>query len=303
VKLHQIWIRSLCAGLALTLAALSPLPRPAQSGSTPLFFEVRSESGTAYLFGTLHVGSRRLYPLPPQIENAFAAADALVLEANPLDQAQVVAALARGTYQPPDTLAQHIPPALFQEVKKVAPKVGLPVEYARSLKPHLLAMTLAMMEIQRLGYDASAGLDVYFARRAGQIAKPVLELESMDEQIELFDSLPADAQAGLLRMALDGITDGTMGVELETLVAAWINGDADTLHASVLRETEGLPQAIASELNARIYERRNETMASKVAAMLEGRQVVFVAVGAGHLTGATGIPARLKARGLLVRRL
>ena len=44
-------------------------------------------------------------------------------------------------------------------------------------------------------------------------------------------------------------------------------------------------------------------MASKVAEMLEARQVVFVAVGAGHRTGAKGIPALLSERGLLVRRL
>ena len=94
-----------------------------------------------------------------------------------------------------------------------------------------------------------------------------------------------------------------LGPELEPLGAAWMTGDADTLHASVLRETEDLPGSIAGELSARIYERRNETMANKVAAMLARRQVVFVAVGAGHLTGATGIPALLKERGLLVRRL
>jgi len=296
-------LQRLRAAIVLALAVLAPLPSAGQTGGSPLLFEVRSQAGTAYLFGTIHVGSRRMYPLKPQVEDAFTAADALVLEANPLNQEEVVAAMARGTYQPPDDLERHVPAALYEQVKTIAPKIGLPVEYARSLKPHLLAMTLTLMEVQRLGYDANSGLDVYLARRAQQSGKKILELESMQAQVELFDTLPADAQVGLLQMALDGIADDTIGPELETLIAAWLSGDAEALNASVERETEGLPEPVASELHARIYDRRNEAMSVRIAQLLEERRVVFVAVGAGHLTGPGGIPALLRQRGLQVRRL
>jgi uncharacterized protein YbaP (TraB family) len=295
-------IRRLHNRLALALSLFLPLLAGAQ-GSTPLIYEVRSATGTVYLFGTVHVGTRAMYPLSPQVENAFAASQALALEANPLDQQETAAAMARAMYQAPDDLSKHVSPALFDQVAALTPRVGLPIEYARRLKPHLLAMTLAVMEIQRLGYDASLGLDVHFAQRAMQSGKPILELESMQGQMELFDALPADLQEGMLQMAVDTITDGSVEQEMDALLKAWIAGEASAIHAIVLHETEGLPEAVAQQLQAAIYDRRNEAMAQQVAGYLAGNEPVFVAVGAGHLTGEAGIPELLRRRGFSVRRL
>jgi hypothetical protein len=171
------------------------------------------------------------------------------------------------------------------------------------MKPHMLAMTLAMMEIQRLGYDAGLGLDVHLAQRAMQSGMPIRELESMQGQMKLFDDLPGDLKEGMLEMAVDTIEDGSVEQEMEALLAAWAAGDSNGIHATILRETEGLPEPVAQELQAAIYDRRNEAMATQVAAYLAGNEPVFVAVGAGHLTGENGIPELLKRRGFSVRRL
>jgi hypothetical protein len=90
---------------------------------------------------------------------------------------------------------------------------------------------------------------------------------------------------------------------MDELLSAWAAGDSDGIHATILRETEGLPEPVAKELRAAIYDRRNEAMATQVAAYLAGKDPVFVAVGAGHLTGESGIPELLKRRGFSVRRL
>ncbi|HLP31658.1 MAG TPA: TraB/GumN family protein, partial [Geothrix sp.] len=48
-----------------------------------LFYVVRSPLTTAYLFGSVHLGRSDFYPLPPQVEQAFARSDLLVLEVDP----------------------------------------------------------------------------------------------------------------------------------------------------------------------------------------------------------------------------
>jgi len=303
VSIRHSFTRRLRERFGLALSLLSALLASAQGGSTPLIYEVRSQTTTVYLFGTVHVGTRAMYPLSPQVEQAFAASHALALEANPLDQQEVAAAMAYAMYTPPDDLSKHVAPKLFERVKELSPRIGLPIEYARRMKPHMLAMTLAMMEIQRLGYDPGLGVDVHFAQLATQAGMPIRELESMQAQMKLFDDLPGDLQEGMLQMAVDTIQDGSVEGEMDELLAAWATGDSDSIQANIMRETEGLPEPVAQELRAAIYDRRNEAMAAQVAEYLAGKDPVFVAVGAGHLTGKGGIPELLKRRGFSVRRL
>lgn len=295
--------RRLRERLGLALGLLCTFLANAQGGSTPLIYEVRSATNTVYLFGTVHVGTRALYPLSPQVEQAFSASRALALEANPLDQQELAAAMVYAMYKTPDDLSKHVSPKLFERVKVLAPRIGLPVEYARMMKPHMLAMTLAMMEIQRLGYDAGLGLDVHLAQRAVHSGLPIRELESMQGQMKLFDDFPAGLKEGMLEMTVDAIEESSVGPEMDGLLAAWAAGDEDGIQAIIERETAGLPQQVARELQAAIYDRRNEVMAERVAVYLDGDEPVFVAVGAGHLTGDKGIPELLKRRGFSVRRL
>jgi uncharacterized protein len=303
VSLRRLFVRRLRERVALALSLLSAVLASAQGGSTPIIYEVRSPTNIVYLFGTVHVGTRALYPLSPQVEQAFAASRALALEANPLDQQEVAAAMAYAMYQPPDDLSKHISPKLFERIKTLSPRIGLPLEYARRMKPHMLAMTLAMMEIQRLGDDSNLGVDVHLAQRATRSGMPIRELESMQGQMKLFDDFPAELQEGMLEMAVDTIEEGSVEQEMDALLAAWAAGDSDKIQSTILRETEGLPAPVAQELQAAIYDRRNEAMAVQVAAFLAGKDPVFVAVGAGHLTGESGIPELLKRRGFSVRRL
>ena len=52
-----------------------------------------------------------------------------------------------------------------------------------------------------------------------------------------------------------------------------------------------------------LLNRRNEAMADQIVARLAKGGTVFVAVGAGHLTGSDGIQAALERRGVQVKRL
>ena len=303
MSLYRLMQRRLRPALTLVLAVLLPLPAFAQQGSTPLLYEVRSPTNTVYLFGTIHVGARTLYPLSPQTEAAFARSRVLALEADPTERSDATAAMARGLYTPPDTLAKHISPELYARLESMLPRVGLPLEFARAMKPYLLSMTIAMMEIQRLGYDPDLGLDMHFARRARAEGKRIVQLESMQEQISLFEDLPAETQEAMLRTALDGVSDGKLAPEVAELLAAWSTGNVEGIQRSVSRELEDLPEPAAKALYERLYDRRNHAMAEKVAGLLAGSEPCFVAVGAGHLIGATGIPELLRRQGFTVRRL
>jgi uncharacterized protein YbaP (TraB family) len=280
-----------------------PLLGHAAQGSTPLIYEVRSQTNTVYLFGTIHVGTRGMYPLGANVEEAFARSKILALEADPTDQSAITSAIVQAMYRPPETISNHIPPDLLEQLKAVLPQVGLPFEYARGMKPYLLAMTLTVMEIQRLGYDPNMGIDTHLVQLAKGEGKQIVELESMQAQMQLFEVMSDKLQTAMLRATVEDIAKGELAIEMDDLQKAWTAGDADAIQENVLRETLGMPDDLGRDLYERIYDQRNRQMADKIALILEGSDSCFVAVGAGHLTGPSGLAELLKGKGFTVRRL
>ena len=121
--------------------------------------------------------------------------------------------------------------------------------------------------------------------------------------MQMLDGLPADAQVAMLESTVQGIRAGTLSADMTALVDAWRKGEAETLDEVALRDLQHMPPAIARSLKSRLYDERNRAMADRIAQMLEAREVVLVAVGAGHMTGPEGLVALLRARGFAVRRL
>ena len=171
------------------------------------------------------------------------------------------------------------------------------------MKPWLLSMTLTIAEMGRLGYDASQGIDVHLATRAKRDGKRLIELESMAMQIALLDSLSAEVQGAMLQSTVDSLQSGRLEVEMTAMVDRWRHGDAAGLDDLAQRDLEATGGNAARELRARLYDQRNRDMTDKIVRLLAGREVVLVGVGAGHMTGPTGITTLLAARGFSVRRL
>lgn len=287
---------------AVWLASAAGPPATAQ-GNTPLLWEVTSKSTTVYLLGTIHVGSASMYPLPPAVENAYGRSQVLALEADPGDPTALMMAMGTVMYQPPETLERNVPPALFQEVREALSPSGLPIELAQGMKPYMVSMTLTMMEAARLGFDASLGVDLHLVNRARRDGKRIVELESMAFQLAMLDGMPKDTQLAMLESTVRGIKSGSLKRDLETMIDAWRTGNAEKMDDAATREMKAMPARASRELQDTLFDRRNRAMADKIVQMLNGSEVVLVGVGAGHLTGGTGLVALLKARGFPVRRL
>ena len=77
-------VRNSALGCVLLLTALA-FSAAAEDG--PLFaWRATSEAGEVVLFGSVHVGTPDMYPLPPAVEAAFKDAAALAVEADVANQ-------------------------------------------------------------------------------------------------------------------------------------------------------------------------------------------------------------------------
>ena len=275
----------------------------AQSQITPSLWEIRAGDTTAYLFGTIHVGTPDFYPLPDSVESAFHNSDTLAVEIDPNNMQQNASALATAIYMPPDSLESHLETALLSRVKQVSELYGIQFQQLRQMKPYLLMMTLTMLEYGRLGYDAEYGLDAHFAQRAQRVGKPIIELESLNMQLSMLDGLSPQLQFVMLQIAVDDINSGEVSDQVDKMMVAWRTGDTEQLREVMSVEQRKLPPDLAKEFRQRFLTERNVAMTQKIDSMLRRGQRVFVAVGALHMVGADSIPSLLRKKGYSVKLL
>ena len=270
---------------------------PADAGFTHgLLWRIEPADGAAasYLFGTIHSEDPRVLALPAPVLAAFDAARVLVLEVVP--EPDVLAdSMAAMTYQDGRTLADVVPDVVYQDSIRALAARGLPEQVVRSFKPWAVMTLLSMPEAKTGDF-----LDMRLYQRAVAAQKPVRGLESMQEQLAVFEHLSLSDQVALLRLTL--ASQGEFPALFEALIKAYQQRDLGAL----LDINDGYLDDADSELMARFEDTlvaaRNERMAQRIAPMIrDGAQ--FVAVGALHLPGPGGLLERLSAAGNRVERV
>src|SRR5437763_13623194 len=103
-----------------------------------LLYEVHSDAGTVYLFGTLHVGKPEFYPLDPQVNRAFAASETVYLEVNLSDAALMQTASELATYREGEGLDRALAPSVMMKVDAALKRYQVPRAAAVRMKPWML---------------------------------------------------------------------------------------------------------------------------------------------------------------------
>lgn len=286
--------------IAVIVALLLSLSANVIAGQKNFLWKVQSNEGTVYVLGSIHYLKKEAYPLSPKIEDAFNKSDSLVVEAdiNDAEKIDVSKILANAIYPDNDSLENHVSKETFQMIKREVVALGMPMELVNKQKPWLLAMTLSSLELIRLGYDPNYGIDKYFLSKA-KGKKKILELESIDYQIDLFSKFSDKEQEWMLLSTLNDLK--TLKDKIDKIVKAWTSGDLNGMEA-VLSEGIKEDKMLASFYEKLLY-KRNKDMIAKIEGYLKTKDIHFVVVGAGHLVGDRGIIKKLKAKGYQVEQM
>ena len=264
----------------------------------PLFqWEIQSETATLTLVGSIHVGKADFFPLADPFEEAFTAADALAVEVNMADPANMqkaaVLMMTQGMLPGETTLKDRLAPELMARLEAFAAERGIPLAMYQKFKPGIVAMVLVMEEYQRQGFDPELGIDKHFLDQATESAKPILELESLEAQLDLFLAIDDELEDIMLDEFLDQMID--LEEQTTKMVNLWKAGDVDGLD-DFLQEQMGDEPAMA-EFYRKLLDDRNVKMAETIDTWLGEDQNIFVVVGAGHFAGKMGILELLEQKG------
>ena len=263
-------------------------------------WRVQSTASTVYMLGSIHLLKKNVYPLSGNIENAFEKSDALVVEVdvNDISRLDLQKLMGSAFYSGEDTIEKHISKNTFDTIKSETERLGLPVEFAYNQKPWFLGLMLESLELVKSGYDPDYGIDKYFLSKAvGK--KKVLELESLDYQIDLLSGLDDAEQELFLLYTLRDLK--LLVQEVDKLVDAWKSGSAESMEATITKSfTE---DRRFYPIYEKLIYKRNKNIALKIDGFLKTERTYFVIVGAAHLLGDGGIIQLLKDKGYTVEQL
>jgi hypothetical protein len=270
----------------------------ARAQDKSFLWRVQSDKGTVYILGSVHVLKKENYPLKETIEKAFDNTKKLVLEVdlNGEDAGTVQRLTLEKGINHKGTLQQSISPETYDLAEKRAQELGIDIRALSPLKPWVVALTMTALQLQKLGFDPSYGVDRYLAGRAAKSGKAVAGLESVSFQIGLIDQLPQRDQEAMLRQSLKEMDLLDRG--LDQIVRAWSTGDAAALESLLLGSMREYPA-----VHQMVIVDRNRRWLPQIEKMIARGESALIAVGAAHLVGKDGIIELLKARGYTVEQL
>lgn len=293
--MKYIFVPTFC----LLIIILTVFPSPIEAKS--FLWKVETKAGDCFLLGSAHMMKKETYPLNPVIENAFDESPILVVEVD-LSAEKLMKTgmlmLQHGVFSGKDTLESVLSPEAYKKTVEEMKAMNLDIANFQKFKPWMLASLLLTKKMESLGYDAEEGIDLYFLNRsAGK--KEILELEGADFQMSLFEGFSREENEAFLLSAL--FEAGLIETEMDKLVQAWSNGDADTMERLMLEDLKG--GSYGESFYKKIVVDRNLGMVEKIKSYISDGKKFFLVVGAMHMVGENGIVALLKNEGLKVEQL
>jgi uncharacterized protein YbaP (TraB family) len=228
----------------------------------------------------------------PSMANALKADKSIVMELD-MDDPQTLQEMMRGMQDTASTpLAEALSNAEYSRLQRFAKdSFGIDIVAVAGMDPSTVSLVLLS---KLLPCSMPASYEARIATEAASSNQPIEGLETVAEQLALLKKLGTDSSAGELMKFVDSFA--TMKAEFATLVSTFLRQDLDSLAgliaASPMLGAQG--EAFLGDRNRRWVPRLENSMASGP---------VFVAVGAAHLPGKSGVLELLRRAGYTVRPL
>ncbi len=282
------------------LAQQAPAPAPAAQvkDADPALWVVKDEDTTIYMFGTIHVLPAGLSWFDEAVKKAFDESGEMVTEiGNMPDPATIQPVILKyGVSTSGPTLTERLPADKRAAFAKAVADSGLPAQAVDRFQPWFAASQLSLVALMKAGYNPASGAESALAEAAKAANKPVSGLESIEMQFGFFNSLSEAAQIQFLTETLAQL--GNVAPEFQKMVDEWSEGDAEGLAAIMNEALRSSP-----ELSKMLLADRNARWAEWIDTRLDKPGVVFMAVGAGHLSGPDSVQVMLEKRQIKTSRI
>lgn len=248
--------------------------------------------------GTIHLLTPADYPLPAAFKKAYEQSEQLVFESDiqkMQDPAFQLAMMNELIYTDGRDISSVLSKETYQALETYCTSRGIPIAILMNFKPGMVAITLTMMELQRLGIMGT-GVDAFFSAKAVQDNKQLGQLETAEQQLSFISSMGEGQEDEIIAHALRDIEE--LPTTWETLRTAWRQGNLKKLKEVALTPLRNdFPNTYDT-----ILAQRNNAWIPQIEALFKTQKPIFVLVGILHLVGDDGLLNQLSAKGYQIER-
>ena len=261
-------------------------------------WKVTKNGSELFIGGTCHILRSSDYPIPDEFDRAYAASHSIVLETDlgkmntPEAQQKL---LSRMIYTDGTSLKDHLNPQTYDILNSYCEANGFSLNALISFKPTMVMVTLTLIELQKMGISQE-GVDMHYYRQGLQDSKPLLKLETVDEQIDIIAAMGIGYEDKFVRHSIEELK--RIRDIIEKLIHQWKQGNSRGIYRLFIEPVkQDFPQVYDAVLLA-----RNNAWMPKIKGFLDNPEKEFVLVGFAHLVGEDGIIEQLRKAGYAVEK-
>lgn len=244
----------------------------------------------SYLYGTMHLPDKEITTLARPVLEALDNALSVTLEVK-FDVNTFYKMSKAMNYSDGSTLKGQVGDELYNSALPLLKTYGFNEKMVRTLKPWSAYLSLSMP-------PSSGGLplDMVILNRGKKFGAQIYGLETLEEQLGIFDKMSEDDQAQLLKDTVCNYE--RFQNDVKEMKKLYIKHDLAGL-ASMADKYEPDAKDRYKDLMDNLITRRNHKMVERMQdRLIEGN--AFIAVGALHLPGDEGILGLLEKDGFLI---
>lgn len=266
-----------------------------EGDSNVAVWEVGDDDTKVYLVGTIHLMQPGVRWKSDTIENAFAQADAVFLEADTISKeaqrAMGVIVTQTAENEGSITLSSYYDKKQKDRVNKVLEGMGMSLSKIDTYRPWFASLQMAVVAMIEAGADPAFSADMVIAREMLERDKPLRYLETAAQQMAILAEGDDQRDAAYFLDLLDDLEEGE--TYYADMMDAWYSGDTERLEYVLHGVYEDYPR-----LKERLLTDRNLDWSQQIDRLMTDEPGTFVvAVSAAHMLGEESLQKQLANRG------
>ncbi len=246
-------------------------------------------SSPSYLYGTVHMICTEDFVTGKQLQEKFTSAEKIFLEVDMDDPAMNMKMMQLSLLQG-RKLSDMFSDSDYNKLNIFfRDTIGMPLTLLNTMKPFVL---FSILTLKSLPCTEPQSYEMTFVKMAKEQNKEVLGLETIEDQMKIFDDMPDSVQVQMVMRYINAFDEQKK--EFAKMVSAYKQENLDTIYRHIMSSPD-----IAGSEEVLLFNRNRNWIPVMENAMQSGK--IFFAVGAGHLGGPKGVINLLRKKGYTVK--